>query len=157
MTMLAEIQSYVTLLRERRAEVLQMLEGLGADALNWRPLAEETNSLYALAVHLSGGERRWIHEVVGQRKIERDREAEFRARGDDVPALRALYEGVAQASEEILAPLGESDLDTIRPEPQPHPVRWCILRILEHYNEHLGQMRLTRQLWENRHARLHEI
>jgi len=31
------------------------------------------------------------------------------------------------------------------------------LTSIEHYNEHLGQMRLTRQLWENRHARPHEI
>jgi len=120
-------------------------------------LPEEANSLYVLAVHSLGAERRWIHGVVGQRKIERDREAEFRARGDDLPALRALYDAVTRDSEEVLARLVASDLDAVRPEPQPHPVRWCILHIVEHYNEHLGQMRLTRQLWENRHARPHEI
>jgi uncharacterized damage-inducible protein DinB len=155
--MLSEIQSYISILRERRADMLQTLEGLSADALNWRPLPEDANALYALAFHSLGAERRWIHEVVGQRKIERDRAAEFRARGDDVSALRALYDVVTDESEEILARLVASDLEAIRPEPQPHPVRWCILHVIEHYNEHLGQMRLTRQLWENRHARPHEI
>ncbi len=157
MTMLSEVATYLEILRERRAEMMHTLEGLSADALNWRPLPEETNSLYALAAHSLGAERRWIHEIVGQRKIERDREAEFRARGDDVPVLRALFDAVTRESEEILARLVEADLDAVRPEPKPHTVRWCILRIIEHYNEHLGQMRLTRQLWENRHARVNEI
>ncbi|MEW5718014.1 MAG: DUF664 domain-containing protein [Chloroflexota bacterium] len=155
--MLAEIQNYISTLRERRADLLQTLDGLSADALNWRPLPEEANSLYALAFHSLGAERRWIHEVVGQRKIERDRAAEFRARGDDVAALRVLYDGVTRDSEEILARLVAAELDALRDQPQPHSVRWCILHVVEHYNEHLGQMRLTRQLWENRHARLNEI
>lgn len=155
--MLSEISTYISVLRERRAEILQTLEGLSPDALNWRPLPEETNSLYALAFHSLGAERRWLHAVVGQRRIERDREAEFRARGDDVAALCALYDVVAADSEEILAHLVEADLEAVRQEPQAHSVRWCILHVIEHYNEHLGQMRLTRQLWENRHARPHEI
>lgn len=155
--MLSEIALCVALLRERRAEMLQTLQGLNAEALNWRPLPEGTNSLYALAVHALGAERRWLHEVVGQRKIERDREAEFRARGDDVAALAAQSDRVTRESEEILARLTEADLETVRPEPKPHSIRWCAWHVLEHYNEHLGQMKLTRQLWENRHARVNEI
>lgn len=155
--MLNEIALCVALLRERRAELLQTLEGLSADALNWCPLPEGTNSLYALGVHSLGAERRWIHQVVGQRKIERDREAEFRARGDDIVALGALCDVVARESEEILARLTEADLEVVRPEPKPHTIRWCVWHVLEHYNEHLGQMCLTRQLWENRHARVNEI
>lgn len=155
--MLAEIVGYLASLRDARAQMLLVLEDLSADALNWRPLPEETNSLYALAFHSLGAERRWIHEVVGQRKIERDRVAEFRARGDDVPSLRALFDAVTRDSEEILARLTDADLDAVRPEPKPHAVRWGILHVIEHYNEHLGQMRLTRQLWENRHARVNEI
>jgi hypothetical protein len=95
---------------------------------------------------------------VGRRKVDRDREAEFRTRGEDIVPLRAMYDAVAGASEEILARLVESDLGVLRGEPpDAHSVRWCILHVIEHYNEHLGQMRLTRQLWENRSARPHEI
>jgi uncharacterized damage-inducible protein DinB len=155
--MLAEISGYIASVRAARTQMLLALEGLNADALNWHPLPDDTNSLYALAFHSLGAERRWIHEVIGQRQIERDRAAEFRARGDSVPTLRALGDVVARESEEILARLTASDLDAVRPEPKPHTVRWCILHVIEHYNEHLGQMRLTRQLWENRHARVNEI
>lgn len=145
--MLPEVQSYIERLREARAEILKTLDGLNVDALNWHPLPDETNSLYALATHLLGAERRWLHQEIGRQKIERDRDAEFRARGEDGAALRPMYEAVARESEAVLARLVESDMGALR---EKHSVRWCILHVIEHYNEHLGQMRLTRQLWENR-------
>ncbi len=156
--MLTEVQNYIAALRDRRADLLQTLTDLNGDALNWRPLAEDANSLYALAVHSLGAERRWVHEWIGGRTIDRDRAAEFRARGEDVPVLRAQSETVARDSEAILAQLTEPDLEQLRGDPgRLHSVRYCIVHVLEHYNEHLGQMRLTRQLWENRRARPQEI
>jgi uncharacterized damage-inducible protein DinB len=157
MSMLAEVETYAKLLRERRSDILKLIEGLNADALNWRPLPTEANSLYALTVHSLGAERRWIHQDVGHRQIERDREAEFRAQGEDAAELNKNYAAVALASEEILSELAASNLDEVRSEPKPHTVRWSVLHTLEHYNEHLGQMRLTRQLWDNRHSRPQEI
>ena len=145
--MVSEVQLHVELLRAARAEILKTLDGLSADALNWHPLPDETNSLYALATHLLGAERRWLHQEIGQQEIERDRDAEFRARGEEGAALRPMYQSVARESELILARLVESDMDARR---EKRTVRWCILHVIEHYNEHLGQMRLTRQLWENR-------
>lgn len=156
--MALEAQEYMERLREARAEIFKTLDGLSADALNWHPLPDETNSLFALATHCLGAERRWVHQEVGQQKIERDRAAEFRARGEAGAALHAAYDAVARASEAILARLVETEMSALRGDaPNAHAVRWCILHVIEHYNEHLGQMRLTRQLWENRAARPHEI
>jgi uncharacterized damage-inducible protein DinB len=156
--MVPEVENYIEVLREARAQVANVLDGLTADALNWHPLPDETNSLYALAVHLLGAERRWLHREVGGRKIERDRDAEFRSRGDEIASLLAAYHTVTRDSEITLAELQESELGALRGHaPEFHSVRWCILHVIEHYNEHIGQMRLTRQLWENRTARPHEI
>ena len=157
--MLAEVETYIERLRDARAKIFEALDGLGADALHWHPLPDETNSLFALATHALGAERGWLHELVGQRAIGRDRAAEFRAHGDDLAALRSAYDIDARASEEILARLVESDMAALRGKnaSNMHAVRWCILHVIEHYNEHLGQMRLTRQMWENRAARPHEI
>lgn len=154
---IAEIETYITHLRAARKQMLEAAQGLEADGLNWRPLPEATNSVYALVVHSLGAERRWIHAIVGRYSIERDREAEFRARGEDLGALHALADEVACRSEEVLARLTPTELEEWRETPQPYTVRACILHVLEHYYEHLGQMRLTRQLWENRHARPQEI
>ncbi len=149
--MISEVQTQLERLRELRGHVLQTLEGLDADALNWKPLPTETNSVFVLTTHLLGAERHWLHEVVGQRKIERDRDAEFRARGETSAALRAAYAAVARESEEILARLDASDMDVLREAGHysSRTVRWSILHMIEHYCEHLAQMRLTRQLWEN--------
>ncbi len=156
--MLSEIQTYLERLEDRRAAVLKTLDGLEITALEWRPLPADVNSLAALGIHCLGAERRWLHEVVGGNKIERDREAEFRARAEDVTSLHALYAAAALESRGILKQLTKSDLDAVRPLPrESRTVRWCILHIIEHYSEHLGQMLLTRQLWENKHVRPHEI
>ncbi len=145
--MLPEGQLYVERPRAVRADILKTLNGLNADALNWHPLPNGTNSLNALAAHLLGAERYWLHKQIEQHKVERDRDAEFNACGENGAALRPIYERVERESDAILERLVESDMDILR---EGRTVRWCILHVIEHYNEHLGQVRLTRQLWENR-------
>ena len=157
--MLLAVEMYERMIRQRRAAVLKILDGLNADALNWQLLSNETNSLYVLAVHLLGAERGWIHERVGGRKIERDRAAEFRSKGEDVAALRAQYASVERETKEILEHLTESEMDVSRDDGKKDKFtyRYCILHIIDHYAEHVGQMALTRQLWENRTERPSEI
>ncbi|MDP9352216.1 MAG: hypothetical protein M3P51_11815 [Chloroflexota bacterium] len=57
------------------------LSDLDERGLNWRPPAENANSLYALAVHtLANAEENILGTLCGQ-PITRDREAEFAAWG----------------------------------------------------------------------------
>ncbi len=160
--MLPEVETYAERLQDRRAELLKALDGLDADGLNWKPLPEGTNSIAVLATHSLGSEREWIHQMVGGKQIERNRKAEFTTRFEDsaspVDSLKAMYAAVALQSQNVLAALQAADLDTARTTRQGlRTVRWCILHSLEHYTEHLAQIWLTRQLWENRSARPHEI
>lgn len=156
--MLPAIELYEKVLRRAREDVLKILDGLDADALNWQPLSDETNSIYALAVHALGAERYRIHIQIGGRKNDRDRAAEFRATGDNVSALMTQYNAVAKESEEILDRLTEAEMDARHGDgEEKFTCRWCILHVIRHYGEHAGQMALTRQLWENRAARPHEI
>ena len=41
------------------------IEGASADALNWRPAGEETNSIGILAVHAMTSSRTWLNVAVG--------------------------------------------------------------------------------------------
>lgn len=143
--MLPEAKNYLDSLNQARANMLKAIEGLTPDALNWAPLSDDTNSLIVLAVHSLGAERKWIHQLVGQRTVERDRAAEFRVRAENVSMLNAQYAAVALETENILAALTEKEMSAER---EKYSVRYCILHIIEHYNEHVGQMTLTRQLWE---------
>ncbi len=146
---MSESQTYIERLYELRASTLKTLDGLDADGLNWKPTRKDTNSIFVLATHLIGSERGWIHQVVGQRAVERDRAAEFRARGASADAIRESFDAVARTSEEILSQLTPADLEAERTGNYGlRSVRWCILHMIEHYSEHFGQMSLTRQLWQ---------
>ncbi len=147
---MSEMQTYIERLREIRKNMFQAMDGLSAAGLNWKPTRRETNSAFVLATHLLGSEKHWIHRVVGGREIQRDRDAEFRARGKDASGFRDPFDAAARESEAILSRLSAADLDATRETSNygKITVRWCILHVLEHYAEHVGQMTLTRQMWE---------
>ncbi len=150
---LPEIRTYLERLRDRRAEILKTIDGLDAAALDWKPAPKETNAIAVLAVHTVGSERWWLHQIVGGKKVARDRDAEFHATARNVTALGEAYVVVAEETERMLSRLSPTDMEAGRKAgPGTRSVRWCILHVLEHYNEHIGQMQLTRQLWEQRQA-----
>ncbi len=150
-----ELSTYLERLNALRSELFKTLEGLDAQALNWTPLPQETNSLFVLATHSLGAEQGWIAEVIGGVPPTRVRAKEFLAHGNDVNELRERFEVVAHESETVLLALAETDLNQTRAR-EPYgtvTVRWIIIHVIEHYAEHLGQIQLTRQLWENRKVR----
>lgn len=148
--MLPEIETYLTRLHDRRAQVLRCVQELSPDALDWKPVAQDTNSIAVLAIHCLGAERQWLHAIVGKMNIERNRDAEFRSRAEDATALPAMYAAASDVSERILSALTPEEMDAPRSYLRYNEsVRWCIVHVLEHYSEHLGQMWLTRQLYES--------
>lgn len=148
MNTMPEIENYLHYLERLREHALKTLDGLDERVLNWKPLEEETNSLYALATHVIGSEHGWIYEVLGRGEKTRDRPAEFAAKGSDLAGLRARYEATAKETSNLLAFRTSEDLETTREHEKYGLVteRWIILHVIEHYAEHIGQMYLTRQL-----------
>jgi len=150
--MVQEIHTYLTDLQELRDQVKSLLEGLPQQALDWRPIEGEgelaTNSLGAIVVHLAGSETFWMKEIIGGRKIDRDRDAEFVTKGLSVSELQAKIGAAAKLTGETLSALTEKQLEEGRKwKDRSITVRWCILHIIEHIAQHLGHMQLTRQLW----------
>ena len=150
--MTPEISTYISILRDLRAEVVKWCDGLPAAALNWRPLDQTTtdiNSLYVMATHLSGSEAWWIHQIIGGADIGRNRDAEFVATGSDFASLKARLAAVAAQSEAVLNTLSDADLNSERDNTLGRrTVRWCILHVIEHTARHVGHIELTRQLWD---------
>ena len=150
-----EAQNYITMLDNLRNRLKEAVRDMTADQLNWAPPAKDVNSPYILAYHITGSETMWIHQIVGQRHVSRDRDAEFRATGDSPAALNERLDSVAATSREIIAGLTLDDLKQLRTQPTRRggdqtPVRWCITHLIEHYAEHLGHLDLTIQLYEVR-------
>jgi uncharacterized damage-inducible protein DinB len=151
--MTPEAEHYLRRIEDLREQILALIDGLPAEALNWRPIEgtdeHATNSLAVLATHVAGAEHFWISEVVGGYPPTRDRDAEFASRADDAGALAGKLREVGAETREVLSRLEESDLDGAREaRGRTVPLRWCILHVVDHTALHLGHMQLTYQLWK---------
>ncbi|MEJ2210660.1 MAG: DinB family protein [Anaerolineae bacterium] len=152
--MLSELDNYYQRIVDLRGQVHALVEGLPAEALNWRPLPpgpaeNEVNSLAVLAAHVAGSEHFWIGEVVGRLPATRDRDAEFATTVPDAAGLLRRLEATAAETDEVFAHLVPSALDGVREAGgRTVAVRWCILHVVDHTALHLGHMQLTYQLWQ---------
>ena len=133
------------------------IQGASADALNWRPAGEETNSIGILAVHAMTSTRTWLTVAVGAPEPERDRDAEFRTQVQDPAELLATFDRLAGECRAALAT--EDDIDWAaartpnrRPGSAPETITagWTLLHALGHLREHVAHLQLTRQLWDAR-------
>ena len=59
--MAEEINGVLDSMDALRRSIIQLIQGLDEDDLNWNPLPGELNSLYSLASHLCVGEKGIIH------------------------------------------------------------------------------------------------
>src|SRR5512133_4203825 len=78
---------YINLLQECHNHILEALEGLPSNALDWSP-GPDMNSISVLVTHLTGAERYWIGDVAAQDPSNRDRDAEFRVHDVDMDVLK---------------------------------------------------------------------
>lgn len=150
--MLKEVQAYLTKLGDLRNQAKTLLEGLPPEALDWRPIQGEgdlaTNSLAVMAVHLAGSQIFWMKEIIARTPIQRDREAEFAAKGVSAADLKARLDAAGKIVEEVLSPLSESQMEEGRKfRDKQITVRGGILQVIDHVAQHIGHMQLTRQLW----------
>jgi|SRR5579859_1659515 len=152
--MAAESEQLALALADIGRQVLQELSGLPEDVLNRSIDLPEANTLFALATHLVGAAEFWALSVGGGRMIDRDRAAEFVARGTYAD-LERRYSAWMVALDEALSHRSTDELDQrveLPPEQrdtlgkQQPTLRACVLHAIEHSALHLGHIQLTRTL-----------
>lgn len=138
-------------LEDLRKAVLELVQAMDDEALNHRPVGL-VNSPGILVRHLVGSERYWIHRVVGDEDVRRDRDAEF---DPSIPVrkeeLLSQVESVASKTREILEGISDSELDQpVEAVAGGRTVRLqkgdAVLRTLMHWAYHQGQLQLIRRL-----------
>lgn len=137
-------------------EMRRCIEGLPTDGLNWRPVGDETNSIAVLVTHSLHSTRSWLSVAVGEPLPARDRPSEFVETGQDAKAILALLDSMSGDCLALADPARAVDWSALREtaaRPNPADSRevtagWAVLHAVEHLREHVGQMMLTRQLWE---------
>ena len=149
-------QAALVVARESFAMFAEALAGLPNDALQWRPEAQNTNSLAVLAAHSISATRFWLACGAGVTKPIED----YR-RDDRAPAF-AVQDGAAEdfrtqfdAVVAELAALFESGTDAQLTVEVPQPADpsmtrsgvGCLIHGAGHLREHVGQAQLMRDLW----------
>ena len=143
-------KNYLDLLQDCHNAILQALEGLPTAALDWAP-GQDMNSIGVLLAHTTGSERYWIGDIAAQESSNRDRDAEFRVHGVEADVFRKRLSDNLEYSRNVLEKMSLEDLESTRVSPnneREYTVAWALMHALEHATLHLGQIQITRQLWE---------
>lgn len=143
-----EAQSYSRYICSSLQRIMDCLDGLSADELNWRPPAPGANSLYVLAVHtLANAEENILGTLRGQ-AVMRDRATEFASVATSADSLREHWSGLERRLRSALARLPREDLDRERIHPRRGSLtgRDILIVTARHAAEHMGQAELTRDL-----------
>lgn len=127
--------------------LVECLDGLAAEDLNWSPLPA-ANSLYVLATHTMGNVRKNVLGGLCDEPVERDRDAEFAARGDSPEALQAGWRELRDRISERIAGLPPSRIDGMQEFSGRGRIasREAMIIVARHAAEHLGHAELTRDL-----------
>lgn len=146
--MLTLYTDWLNNVQELHDDVAKTIEGLPLEALDWSP-KEGVNSITVLIVHLTGSQRFLFSEVIGGQDINRDRDAEFRAKGLTTEELTQRLNGnIAYLTGELekltLADLQRKCMFRTREV----TVGWVLGHALKHTATHLGHIQVMRDLWD---------
>ncbi len=148
-------QDYLTELSRRHDQMLEAIDGLPQEALDWTP-GTDMNSLNVLVTHTAGAERYWIGDVALGEPSSRDRDAEFRVKGASANDLKKRMGQATEFARYALGKLIEKDLDTERVDlrdGKTYRVGYALEHAITHTGLHVGHMQLMRQLWEQKIGR----
>lgn len=144
-------EDFLYFIDESLTDMLKIVTELGDDLANRRPHLEGTNSAYAMLFHCLGVLEFWGGHMVAGRTIQRDRAAEFHAKGTvaEITELtrRARARLVADLGtvEPLAPPRGQVDAG-IAQEPMGRTQEAVLLHLVEELARHHGQMELTRDV-----------
>ena len=143
------------LLRTARDDLRAAVDGLPADALNWRPAGDDTNSIAVLTSHSLLSARMWLSVAVAAPLPDRDRDAEFGVTAASADELLALAGGLFDECLDLTSKDRTVDWGSIRKHWDSGRefdilAPWALIHALEHLREHIGHIGLTRQLWQAR-------
>ena len=128
-------------LEQQTARILTCLEKLSEDQI-WARGAEHENAIGNLVLHLCGNVRQWILVGVGEQLCDRDRDAEFAARGHGTIAELSLKlrTTVEQARNVIATQTSASLLQRLTVQDYKGSRLDAIFHVLLHFSEHTGQI-----------------
>lgn len=142
-------ESVRTILHDQHRRWREVISGLDAEALNWKP-GDETNSITVLASHALDAERFLLASSVDA-TIDRDREAQFQVEAAGPDELLSMIDQFERDIDGYLDQMTDASLAAEVERPgRTRTGAWWVMHAVEHSCEHVGQAELTRQMWQQR-------
>ena len=133
-----------------------VVEAVPAEALNWRPGGEETNTISVLVTHAAYSTRMLLAMALGLPMPPRDRPAEFAAHAEDGESLLRLVDGLSTECLAALDGAGPIDWGALRQRKRDDgevveiPAAEALFHAVEHLRGHADEASLTRHFWLTR-------
>ena len=118
----------------------------------WKVSGEISNSGGNLCLHLVGNLNHYIGSVLGETGYVRDRDSEFTSGNISREAIVSKIEKTLEIVVNTLNKFTEDDLNRDYPlveNNKPRVIGKELLRIITHFNYHLGQINYHRRLLQN--------
>jgi uncharacterized damage-inducible protein DinB len=141
--MTPELQRLRETLDGLRAGVLKKLAGLSDEDAR-RSTVESGTNIAGLVQHLTFVESLWFEEVVAQKTVTRGARSMQVDPAISLRGLRADYRAACQASNEIMAEVGDANAPVTRSGKQ-HDLRWVLLAVIQETARHAGQADIIRE------------
>ena len=136
-----------------------IVEELDDGRVNLRPDFPGANSPYVILYHVVCCTHFWCGAVLAGRRVSRDRDAEFKAKGTVADLRKAVQDLQQQIPKDLEHVRGEQPLtfpDGLLPTHVQHGVRdWsqgkALIHAYEELAQHFGQMEITRDILMQTH------
>jgi hypothetical protein len=126
-----------------RAGVLKKLAGLSEEDAR-RSTVDSGTNIAGLVQHLTFVESKWFEEIVAGGKAARGDRSMLVDPSVPLRTLRAEYRAACDASNEIIAAVGDADAPVTR-DGKTRDLRWALLAVIEETARHAGHADIIRE------------
>lgn len=130
--------------------MLNIAEELGDERVNQRPNnMANTSTPFVILTHCVGLTRYWLGTVIAGRQIQRDRDAEFSARGTVADIRQTVRQVQQEMQEDIKRVRGDQPSafpEAVRPQHKEWTQGHFLLQCYKELAQHHGHMELTRDV-----------
>ena len=149
--MTPEVDQLRATLEGLRTGILKKLAGLSDEDAR-RSTVDSGTNLAGLVQHLTFVEPKWFAEMVAGRKATRGDRSMLVDPSVSLRTLRAEYRAACDASNEIIAAVGDADAP-VSIDGKKRTLRWVMLSVVEETARHVGHADIIREQIDGRTGR----
>ena len=154
-----QVATWFAIMEDSRKYLLEIIEGLDEEALDFTPNEETIETIGTLLLHIAAVEWSWIFEDIDGIEMDLERfKYGFPLRPEvDIPQIKGkskqfYLDELRNVREEVfnrLCQVKDEELERmVGSDKQKYTIEWILFHIAEHEMMHIGQILLLRRLFK---------